>query len=162
MGFDLVILHQQNILMVHLGLEYLLLQKFQFQLQLLRHLQSFQKYPLRQLLHRRLFVEILLHPDCRDILAVWTPFGLIRPTRLPFGTINAGTILQNFLTAALTDLPPEVRARLCNYADDVCGGARDEDELFVITKAFFEWCRKYGITLKPSKTPSIGRGGTAF
>jgi len=38
--------------------------------------------------------QILLARESRPILAVWTPIGLIQPTRLPFGVINAGTVLQ--------------------------------------------------------------------
>ena len=96
--------------------------------------------------------QILLARESRPILAVWTPIGLIQPTRLPFGVINAGTVLQRKMSKLRQQLSPEFREQFSNYADDFTGGVKDITRLVPFVRDFLNVCRKNKITLGPKKT----------
>ena len=88
----------------------------------------------------------------RQKLAIWTPLGLMVPTRLQMGTKNAGSSYQAGITAALATLPKEVRKRTSNYMDDFLISGRTYKEFLSNVTAFFRMCQDQGITLNPAKT----------
>ena len=71
-----------------------------------------------------------LHEDSRDVLSIWTPIGLLRPTRLQFGETNAGIVMQGDVRIMLErDLDPHSRNHIVNGVDDFtgfCGHSVDE------------------------------------
>ena len=67
--------------------------------------------------------QTVIHPDSRDILAVWTPLGIARPIRMQYGDVNVGIIAQENADETLGKLKPETRERISNYQDDMMGGA---------------------------------------
>ena len=105
-----------------------------------------------------------LDKESRNTLAVWTPIGLLRPTRLQFGETNAGIVTQGDVTIMLDrDLSPEHRANIINGADDFTGFAdhvtRDDGTVEIdwmkLAKSFIamiEMADKNDMSLKASKT----------
>ena len=58
---------------------------------------------------------------------MWTPLGLIRPTRGAFGLKNMGIWVQGHVTKAMNEeLTPQTRSRMANIADDFTGWAHHE------------------------------------
>jgi hypothetical protein len=94
----------------------------------------------------------LLATGSRQKLAIWTPLGLMVPTRLQMGTKNAGSSYQAGITTALSTLPKKVRERTSNYMDDFLVSGRTYKEFIHNVKAFFRMCQDQGITLNPAKT----------
>ena len=93
-----------------------------------------------------------LAPESRQKLAIWTPLGLMVPTRLQMGTKNAGSTYQAAITGALSTLPKEVRDRVSNYMDDFLISGRTYKEFLRNVDKFLQMCRDHGITLNPAKT----------
>ena len=71
------------------------------------------------------FNNLYIHPDSRDYLAVITPIGLIRPTRMPFGWANGPGICQREVDLTLGSLNQVFRG----YIDDISGGAENNQRL---------------------------------
>lgn len=94
----------------------------------------------------------LLEHSSQQKLAIWTPLGLMVPTRLQMGTKNAGSTYQEGITAAINTLPEKVRKRVSNYMDDFLISGRTYNEFMTNVRAFFKMCRDHGITLNPAKT----------
>ena len=100
----------------------------------------------------------------RNALAIWTPIGLIRPTRLQFGERNAGVVTQGAVTIMLeSDIDPKHRAHIINGADDFTGFADHvmrvdgtvEIDWWGLAKSFVamvEMADKNNMSLKASKT----------
>ena len=60
--------------------------------------------------------------------AIWTPLGLIRPTRLQFGLKNAGTTAQGAVRVAREKhLSQETKKHSINVADDFNGFCDSEN-----------------------------------
>ena len=60
--------------------------------------------------------------ESRDIAAIWTPIGAIRPVRMPFGLKNAGVIAQGAVREMREeDLSPTAKDHSINIADDFGG-----------------------------------------
>ena len=105
-----------------------------------------------------------LEKESRNTLAVWTPIGLLRPTRLQFGETNAGVVTQGDVTIMLDrDLPPQHRSNIINGADDFTGFAnhveRDDGTVEIdwmgLANSFIamvEMANKNDMSLKASKT----------
>ena len=71
------------------------------------------------------FNNLQIHPDSRDYLAVITPIGLIRPTRMPFGWANGPGICQREVDLTLGSLNQVFRG----YIDDISGGTDKNQRL---------------------------------
>ena len=101
--------------------------------------------------------QIELEPGVsREILGIWTPMGVLQPTRMPFGWINAAAVLGQRvqpMLASIEDL--RIRSQLANHADDFLGGAATlftgPYSLYNTLEKFFEVCRQYHFTLKTTK-----------
>ena len=66
----------------------------------------------------------VLDEASRDIGAIWTPIGLIRPVRMQWGLMNAGIIAQGAVTRFREeDLSMKTKETSLNYADDLSGFA---------------------------------------
>ena len=96
--------------------------------------------------------QILLDEESRYVTALWTPLGIIQSRRLVFGMKNAGTVLGRVLTDLMNELSPTTRAAFKNFADDFRGGGHGLDDHLEKVREFLLLCRKYGVTLKPTKT----------
>jgi len=104
----------------------------------------------------------LAEGETRNILAVWVPeHGLIRPTRLIFGTVNASSYCQ----AAIRDmetrkLAQDTRDHKIGFQDDSCLFAgstttptdKDYAALFRRFTDYLAMCHHFHLTIKPTKT----------
>jgi hypothetical protein len=104
-----------------------------------------------------------LAPESRDLAAIWTPLGLIRPTRGAFGLKNMGIWVQGHVTKTLTEeLSPYATNHMANIADDFTGWA---DHVIVAGEAVIDWqgmadvyieflelCDRNNWQLRPEKT----------
>ena len=112
------------------------------------------------------FWSFALDEDSRDILAVHTPLGLLRFTRMPFGCLTAPMIAQGCYRLMLENLgkqaeqegqltafktAADMRQRCSTFQDDFLFGAHTELELLELLQAFSALCREYNVTLNPAK-----------
>lgn len=96
---------------------------------------------------------IPLGEKSRNLTTIWSrKHGKVRFTRLIWGFINAGTILQSELKVILAALPQEIRQSVLNYMDDLLGGCVSEEELCTSWEAFLVVADKHNLSLKASKT----------
>ena len=93
-----------------------------------------------------------LDEESRDICAIWTPQGLLRPTRLVEGLKNSGTLYQGPITRILAEMSEKARATTSNYMDDFLVSGRTFEEFVSNVREFFRVCKMAGITLSPKKT----------
>ena len=102
-------------------------------------------------------------PDDQDLAAIWTPIGLIKPTRMQFGLMNAGIIAQGGVRKMRQrDLSPYTKDHSMNYADDFTGycasidnGSSQEPDWEGLLQSFKEhvlMADKNNMSLKASKT----------
>jgi hypothetical protein len=96
--------------------------------------------------------QILLDEASRDICAIWTPQGLLRPTRLVEGLKNAGTTYQGPITLALDEMSPHARGSTSNYMDDFLISGKTFQEFVENVREFLRVCELAKITLSPKKT----------
>ena len=103
--------------------------------------------------------QILLALESRGILALWAgPLGLIQPVRMPFGYINAGTVLhQTYAEILVKELPPEDLKHLTILVDDFLISDVGAPGLLFVERVrrFLQACRKAGISLKAKKTRAL-------
>ena len=105
-----------------------------------------------------------LHKSTRDVLSIWTPIGLIRPTRLQFGETNAGAVTQGAVNVMLErDIDSVHRKQIVNGADDFTGfcdlinneAGEPVVDWWGLAKSFIamvEMADKNNMSLKASKT----------
>ena len=55
----------------------------------------------------------------RNVLALRTPIGIIRPTRLVEGMRNSGTIYQQRMSRTMAKIPQDSKCHVSNYMDEV-------------------------------------------
>ncbi len=65
----------------------------------------------------------------RQLLAVHTPLGLLEPTRMVFGEMNAGTVACSLIPAQLRTLPANAYLRTAAYVDDNAQGSHTFEDL---------------------------------
>jgi hypothetical protein len=78
----------------------------------------------------------------RELLALHTPLGLIDPTRMVFGEMNAGTVACAFIPAILRTLPDNAYLRTASYVDDHAQGAHNFASLLKGYSDFLALCEK--------------------
>ena len=104
-----------------------------------------------------------LDKESSFVCAIWTPLGLIRPTRLQFGLKNAGTVAQGAVRVAREKhLSQETKKHSINVADDFNGFCDSEnvdgewyDDWNGLADSFIEhleMAQKENWSLKASKT----------
>lgn len=98
------------------------------------------------------YYQLVLDEESRQMCALWTPLGLMVPTRLWMGPKNAGSLYQAAVTTAIGTMPEEAKANTSNYMDDFLTSGKDFDKYFEHTHELFKMCRARGITLNPAKT----------
>ena len=98
------------------------------------------------------YYQLKLDAESRQRCALWTPLGLMVPTRLWMGPKNAGTIYQTAVTTALGTMPEATQKKTSNYMDDFLVSGTDFKKYYENTRNFFQMCRERGITLNPAKT----------
>ena len=110
-----------------------------------------------------------LHENSRNMLSVWTPLGLIRPTRAQFGETNIGIVVQGALRVwREEDLDKYTRYHSVNIADDFtgwCDGTEDSPDWNGLLDSFIahvKMCAKRNCSLKASKTSFGIRKATFF
>ena len=112
------------------------------------------------------FWSFELEPESRDILAVHTPLGLLRFTRMPFGCLTSPAIAQGCYRLMLSELganaeraqqlrafqtAADMRQRCSTFQDDFLFGVNNFNELLELLKAFLALCEEYSVTLNPAK-----------
>ena len=65
----------------------------------------------------------------RQLLAIHTPLGLIEPTRMVFGELNAGTVACAQIPAQIRTLPNKAYLRTAAYVDDNAQGSHTFEDL---------------------------------
>ena len=98
------------------------------------------------------YYQLELDHESRQLCALWTPLGLMVPTRLWMGPKNAGSIYQTAVTSALGTMPEQTKKKTSNYMDDFLVSGTEFETYFDNTREFFKMCRANGITLNPAKT----------
>ena len=88
----------------------------------------------------------------RELLAVHTPLGLIEPTRMVFGEMNAGTVACAATPAILRTLPDSAHLRTAAYVDDHAQGSHSFAELLKGYTDFLALCERENWTLNATKT----------
>jgi len=96
------------------------------------------------------FNAVVLHESCRDVLAIRTPLGLYRPTRLPFGPKNNPSQFQK-VVESLVNASPAYGKNIFVYLDDILVGANAEADLIQFVAIVAHGVGQRGGTLKPSK-----------
>jgi hypothetical protein len=95
----------------------------------------------------------LLEPGpSRVFLAVHTPIGLIEPTRMVFGEMNAGTVACAATPAILQTLPDSAHLRTAAYVDDHAQGSHNFAQLLKGHTDFLALCERENWTLNATKT----------
>jgi hypothetical protein len=104
-----------------------------------------------------------LKEKSKDLAAVWTPLGLLRPTRWQFGLMNAGIVTQGDLRVMMErDLSKHTKDHVNNVADDFLGFADHEvvdgeciidwDGLADSFIEFIKMCDDNNMSIKGSET----------
>jgi hypothetical protein len=88
----------------------------------------------------------------RELLAVHTPLGLIEPTRMVFGEMNAGTVACAATPATLQTLPHNAYRRTAAYVDDHAQGSHTFADLLQGYTDFLALCDREDWTLNATKT----------
>jgi hypothetical protein len=88
----------------------------------------------------------------RELLAIHTPLGLIEPTRMVFGEMNAGTVACAATPAILRTLPNKAHLRTASYVDDHAQGSNTFAELLHGYTDFLALCERENWTLNATKT----------
>jgi hypothetical protein len=88
----------------------------------------------------------------RELLAVHTPLGLIEPTRMVFGEMNAGTVACATTPATLQTLPDSAHLRTAAYVDDHAQGSHTFADLLKGYTDFLALCDRENWTLNATKT----------
>jgi hypothetical protein len=96
------------------------------------------------------FGNLELAPDSRDVLAVRTPLGLLRPTRLPFGPKNNPSKFQKLIEGLVCD-HELFGKQIFVFIDDLMVGANSEAELLSLVRDVLRRVVEAGVKLKPSK-----------
>jgi hypothetical protein len=100
------------------------------------------------------------HPS-RQLLAVHTPIGLIEPTRMVFGEMNAGTVACSLIPAQLRTLPANAYLRIAAYVDDNAQGSHTFDDLLAGWTDYLTLCEQQHWQLNATKT-SVGYPAVFF
>jgi hypothetical protein len=95
---------------------------------------------------------ILAPGPSRELLALHTPIGLIQPTRMVFGELNAGTVACATTPSDLRLLPRDAHAKTDSYVDDAAQGSHTFDELIQGWHDFLALCLDRSWTLSAKKT----------
>jgi hypothetical protein len=88
----------------------------------------------------------------RELLAMHTRLGLIEPTRIVFGEMNAGTVTCATTPATLQTLPDSAHLRTASYVDDHAQGAHSFAGLLKGYSDFLALCERENWTLDATKT----------
>ena len=72
---------------------------------------------------------VLAPGPSRELLALHTPIGLIEPTRMVFGELNAGTVACAQTPSDLRTLPNNAHTRTACYVDDSAQGSHTFQDL---------------------------------
>jgi transposase InsO family protein len=88
----------------------------------------------------------------RELLAIHTPLGLLEPTRMVFGEMNAGTVACASTPAILRNLPDNAYLRTASYVDDHAQGAHTFADLLKGYADFLALCEKENWNLNATKT----------
>jgi hypothetical protein len=97
----------------------------------------------------------------RQLLAIHTPLGLLEPTRMVFGEMNAGTVACSLIPAQLRTLPNNAYLRTAAYVDDNAQGSHTFDDLLSGWTDFLTLCTEKHWQLNATKT-TIGYHSCVF
>ncbi len=77
----------------------------------------------------------------RQLLAIHTPLGLLEPTRMVFGEMNAGTVACSLIPAQLRTLPNNAYLRTAAYVDDNAQGSNTFEDLLTGWTDYLTLCQ---------------------
>jgi hypothetical protein len=97
----------------------------------------------------------------RQLLALHTPIGLLEPTRMVFGEMNAGTVACSLIPAQLRTLPNNAYLRTAAYVDDNAQDAHTFADLIAGWTDYLTLCAAQKWQLNATKT-SIGYSHCIF
>lgn len=93
--------------------------------------------------------QILVHPDDRLKTTFRTKWGTYAYQKMPFGLINAGATFQRAMDIAFKGL---LNKSIVVYLDDITVFSKKRSNHVHDLKQIFKRCRKYGISLNPTKS----------
>jgi hypothetical protein len=88
----------------------------------------------------------------RELLAIHTPLGLLEPTRMVFGEMNAGTVACAATPAIIRTLPDNAHLRTVSYVDDHAQGSHTFADLLKSYIDFLALCQQENWTINATKT----------
>jgi hypothetical protein len=89
----------------------------------------------------------------RELLAIHTPLGLLEPTRMVFGEMNAGTVACAATPSIIRILPDKANLRTASYVDDHAQGSQVSfADLLKGYTDFLALCQQENWTLNATKT----------
>jgi hypothetical protein len=86
-----------------------------------------------------------------ELLAIHTPLGLLEPTRMVFGEMNAGTVAYAATPAIIRTLPDDSHLRTASYVDDHAQGSHTFADLLKGYTDFLALCQQENLTLNATK-----------
>ena len=92
------------------------------------------------------YLQVPLDEPSREMCTINTPFGLYRPTRLPFGTANAPAVFQSIIDETLQGIP-----MTWAYLDDILVTGRNENEHQVNLEMVFKRLEARDLRIKAGK-----------
>jgi hypothetical protein len=95
---------------------------------------------------------VLAAGPSRELLALHTPIGLIQPTRMVFGELNAGTVACATTPSDLRLLPHEAHTKTASYVDDAAQGSHTFSDLLQGWHDYLALCADRSWTLSAKKT----------
>lgn len=93
--------------------------------------------------------QILVHHDDQEKIAFTTTWGTFMHANIPFGLMNAGDNFQRGMDIAFID---EIKRFVVVYLDDITVFSKKQKEHHKDLEKVFQKCRKFGISLNPTKS----------
>lgn len=88
------------------------------------------------------FHQRRLHPDTQELYTLRTPFGLMKPTRLPMGSVNSAAAFQAVAPVLCGD---SYLTRSVVWVDDVVGAGPDVAETLKVLRTILENAKRINL-----------------
>ena len=93
--------------------------------------------------------QVLINKEDRHKTTFTTPWGTFEYLRMPFGLLNAIATFQRAMDYAFKELIGKI---IEIYQDDLTVFSKERSSHISHLKQVFERCRRYGISLNPTKS----------
>jgi hypothetical protein len=93
--------------------------------------------------------QVLVNKEDRNKTTFTTPWGTYEYLRMPFGLLNIGATFQRAMDFSFKELIGKI---IEIYQDDLTVFSKDRSDHIGHLRQVFERCRKYNISLNPTKS----------